>query len=128
MITTTAPAKSASNLPNTTHQKTKWRLPGESKGQNPLQNSEQLANLDESIFFDQALKNYGLHAFTKPELALIRHKKAKFLQEIGNSDASIELAEKAWELYREIAPVEGPIRAANLQNEHFEKIVPLWSR
>ena len=31
----------------------------------------------DSIFFDQALSNFGLHAFTKPELALTKHKKAK---------------------------------------------------
>ena len=86
------------------------------------------SNHDNSIYFDQAVKNFGHHDFTKPNLALAKHKKAKFMHEIGNSDAAKELAEEARRLYNEVVSANHAPAADALRDEDFEKIVPLWSR
>ena len=83
---------------------------------------------NDSIFYDQALSNFGLHAFTKPELALTKHRKAKFMRDIGNVEAAAKLDEEASGSYFELVGDDRSDIAASLSDADFEKIVPLWSR
>lgn len=82
-----------------------------------------------SIFFDQALRNFELHAFTKPELARTTYKKARFMKEIGNEDAAEELMDKAERLYADLVPSYRVTCDRGFpREEDFDRIVPPWSR
>ena len=87
-----------------------------------------LAKIVSSIYYDQALDNFSLHTFTKPELALTKHKKAKFMRDLGDTESAADLAEQAWQLYEELVPHAHVKSAAELQDGDFESTVPLILR
>jgi hypothetical protein len=81
-----------------------------------------------SIYYDQALKNFKLHTFTKPELVRTMYHKAVFLQNIGNHSTAAQLMDEAKILYNELVPVQGSSETVDLSYELLDMIVPIWSR
>ena len=122
-IITTLPARS--NLLSTTPPKINLKLQSEfwsdTVARVPLTEND-------SIFSDQALRNFGLHALTKPELALTKHRKAKFMRDIGNVEAAVKLEEEASTSYFELIAADRSDSAASQSDADFERIVALWWR
>ena len=56
------------------------------------------------------------------------HKEAKFWREEEFDEIALDCTQKAWLLFKEIAPASSVACAADLRDEDFEKLVPLWSR
>ncbi|KAI4234364.1 MAG: hypothetical protein LQ349_003855 [Xanthoria aureola] len=81
-----------------------------------------------SIYFDQALKNFAHHDLMKPELALAKHKKAKFMHDFGDFEAAEELAKEARQLYMEVVSANHATAVDTPCDDDFEEFVPFWSR
>lgn len=64
----------------------------------------------------------------KPELALAKHKKAKFMHDLGEFEAAEELAKEARQLYMEVVSANDATAVDAPCDDDFEKFVPFWSR
>lgn len=64
----------------------------------------------------------------KPELALAKHKKAKFMHDISDFEAAEELAEEARQLYMEVVSANHATEVDAPCDDDFEELVPFWSR
>ncbi|KAF4633455.1 hypothetical protein G7Y89_g4662 [Cudoniella acicularis] len=81
-----------------------------------------------NIYFDQALKNFKLHGFTKPELIRTMYRKAKFLENIENYDSAAQLMGETLVLYKELVPSHVAFEINDLNDELLDIIVPVWGR
>lgn len=64
----------------------------------------------------------------KPELALAKHKKARFMHDIGDFAAAEKLAKEARQLYMEVLSANNATAVDALCDDDFEEFVPFWSR
>ena len=64
----------------------------------------------------------------KPELALAKHKKAKFMHDIEDFEAAEELAKEARQLYMEVVSANHATAVDAPCDDDFEEFVPFWSR